>query len=393
MSLRQDEQNFGEPAGVYVHWPFCARKCPYCDFYTFGREHGFFALDAAYLDALLSEIRSGGRQTETASARPRVDTIYFGGGTPSLIEPEALGRILDALRDRFDVSPGAEVTLEVNPTAAEAERLGPYRDLGVNRLSVGCQSFQDKFLRLLGRDHDAAAARRVPSLIRSLGYDNFSLDLMFGLPEQSIAEFRADIGTALELAPDHISAYGLTLHEGTPYARWDREGRWRRPALAEEATMLEELIDTMAAAGYEHYEISNWAKPGRASRHNAKYWRRCDVYAFGTSAHGVLGGRRYSNVRDLRRYIEAGGSGVAADEEAPATDRARSGEVMMLALRRLDGVGWEELRDWMGRDPRQVYGPELESLRSGGLIAEEPGRVRLTRRGLMVADRVMEKFF
>lgn len=382
-----------QPAGVYVHWPFCARKCPYCDFYTFGREHRNFERQTSYHRALLEEIR---RTTAIGERhRDRIDTIYFGGGTPSLIEPAALNEILTALRERFELASDIEITIEVNPTAAEAERLAPYRDLGVNRLSIGCQSFQDRFLEILGRDHDAEAARRVPRLARELGYDNISVDLMFGLPHQTLEEFETDLEAALELGPEHLSAYGLTLHEGTPFARWDREGRWPRRDLETEAVMFERLIDRMAAADFHHYEISNWARPGRQSRHNRKYWSACDVHAFGVSAHGVLRGRRVSNARDLEAYIAAGGDGASVStlEEPPAHDRTRAGEVMMLALRRLPGVGWDELTDWIGNDPRAMYRKELEELGAGGLLIADDAGLRLTRRGLMVADSVMERFF
>lgn len=385
-----------QPAGVYVHWPFCARKCPYCDFYTFGREHRNFHAAPAYLEALLSEIRRGGPAIPAGTQPARIDTIYFGGGTPSLLEPAQLNEILTALCSRFDVAENAEITIEVNPTAAEAERLGPYRELGVNRLSIGCQSFQNRFLEILGRDHDAEAARRVPRLARELGYDNISIDLMFGLPKQSLHDFEFDLQAALELQPEHLSAYGLTLHEGTPFARWDREGRWPARDVEDEAAMFERLIERMAGAGYEHYEISNWARPGRESRHNRKYWSRCDIFAFGASAHGVLGGLRFSNPRDLKGYMEtaaAGSPDFSVVEDAPAGERARAGEVMMLALRRLPGVGWDELTGWIGADPRTLYAAELDELNRGGLLETGETGLRLTRRGLMVADRVMERFF
>ncbi len=383
-------------AGVYVHWPFCAKKCPYCDFYTFGREHPDFDLSSKYLEALLAEIRGGAKTGTKAGPTTPVDTIYFGGGTPSLMEPADLKAILTAIRERFSVDPDSEITLEVNPTAAEASRLGPYRELGINRLSIGCQSFQNRYLELLGRDHDAEAARRVPKLVRELGYDNISIDLMFGLPHQTLEDFEVDLEAALELEPDHLSAYGLTLHEGTPFARWDREGRWPQRDIEHEAAMFERLIERMQEAGFEHYEISNWAKPGRASRHNQKYWCSCDVHAFGASAHGVIGGRRFSNIRNLKGYIEnSGESGgvVSVEEDPPLDERSRAGEVMMLALRRLEGVGWDELGPWLGTDPRQLYAAELQELREHALIEVGSHRLRLTRRGLMVADQVMERFF
>jgi oxygen-independent coproporphyrinogen-3 oxidase len=219
---------------------------------------------------------------------------------------------------------------------------------------------------------------------------------MFGLPHQSLEEFKDDLESALELEPDHLSAYGLTLHEGTPFARWDREGRWPNRDADAEAAMFEHLIDRMAAAGFEHYEISNWAKPGRASRHNQKYWSDCDIHAFGASAHGAIGGRRISNERNLRVYVEhlGGAKGPVSVEEDPPTDeRSRGGEVMMLALRRLGGVSWEELTAWLGADARQLYASELGELQKGELIEADGDRLRLTHRGVMVADRVMERFF
>lgn len=394
-------------AGIYVHWPFCERKCPYCDFHTFGREHPNFARADAYHEALLREIR------HPRSERVAADTIYFGGGTPGLMGVARLAETLDALRGAFTVTEDAEITLEVNPTMAEAGLLREFRSLGANRLSVGCQSFDDRFLRALGRDHDAADARAALAMTREAGFENVSLDLMFGLPDQSLDDLRRDLETALEFGPEHLSAYGLTLHEGTPFRRWADEGRIVPAGPDLEADQFEWMIARLAEAGMIHYEISNWSRPGRASRHNSKYWRRCEVHPFGVSAHGMVGGRRVAHPRDLPRYLERAGreGGGPIPEPAPATDRAILGEIMMLALRRLDGVAWSELDAWArdvlpgstgpfpteadspSRGVREFYRQELDDLETRGLLRIDETRVALSPRGISLADAVMERFF
>jgi len=393
--------------GIYIHWPFCVRKCPYCDFYTFGNEHPVANKTNEYLEALLADI-SHARETFSLESPPAIDTIYFGGGTPSLISADGLRKIIAALGDQFEVAEGTEITLEVNPTAAEGERLAEYRALGVNRLSIGCQSFDDRFLETLGRDHDAATARSVLRLARQTGFDNISLDLMFGLPGQSMNDVASDIDHALEFAPEHFSAYGLTLHEETPFGRWAREGKLIKAESDLEAEMFELMMDRLDSAGYEQYEISNWAKFGHESRHNGKYWQQADVYAFGPSAHGVLGGRRFATARDLGSYLHPGRAGAPGDDENEFVDkpgpdivwqeaaqepRARAAEVMMLALRRTDLIAWNELDTWADADIRNFYEMEFEQLRLEKLIDTSPKGFKLTRRGILLADEVTRRFF
>jgi len=380
-----------EPAGIYLHWPFCARKCPYCDFFTFGREHPTFNRSGDYLRALLDDIGSAPDRFEL-SAPPPADTIYFGGGTPSLLTGGELRAILSAVAGVFDLLPEAEVTLEVNPTAA-GRGLAESLEAGVNRLSIGCQSLREENLALLGRDHDAPAARATVAAARRLGCRNVSVDVMFGLPGERLASFVQDLEELLALGPDHLSAYALTFHEGTPFKRWRDEGRL--PPVDEDAAaaMFEWLMDRAAGAGFEHYEVSNWCRPGRRSRHNSKYWRRCDVFAFGASAHGIVGGARYENPRDLDRYL--GGELPSGPAEARASSPGRSdqAEIMMLASRRVEGVPWEELSAWLGGDPQVLFRSEIRGLVRDGLL--EPGceRFRLTRRGLLFADAVARRFF
>lgn len=378
--------------GVYLHWPFCERKCPYCDFYTFGREHPRHGAAARFLPALIDEIDSAPERLGLHGL-PVVDTIYFGGGTPSLMGPAALESILAALRRVFNIADRAELTMEVNPTTAEAAELPALLGLGINRLSVGAQSFSDRLLEKLGRVHNAATTRRALELIRAAGVNNLSLDLMFGVPEQRVADFAADLAEALAWRPEHLSAYNLTLHAGTPFARWHAGGRLTLPGEEAQLQMFELLMDATTAAGYEHYEISNWARPERKARHNSKYWRQADVYAFGPSAHGVVAGRRFANPPDLESYLDVAGRRLWVEQDAPATTRSRGGEIMMLALRRVEGVAWEELDAWLGDDAREFYQRELEQLQRDGLLYESAAGLRLTRAGILLADSAMERFF
>lgn len=383
---------YATPAGIYLHWPFCERKCPYCDFYTFGREHPLSARGEAYLAALLAEIETAPERLAWP-APPRTDTIYFGGGTPSLMGANALGKILDAIGRNFTLEPDPEITLEVNPTTAEAAGLEELLALGVNRLSVGCQSFNDRVLRELGRVHDAETTRHAIALMRSFGVRNLSLDLIFGAPTQTLEDFQEDLREILSFSPEHVSAYNLTVHDQTPFARREREGRLGLPAEDTQVAMFEHMIDTLAQAGYEHYEISNWSLPGLASRHNSKYWQACDVYGFGVAAHGVQGGWRTANPSDLTQYLNLESRRLAVPLDPPASERARCGEIMMLALRRTGGIAWEEINAWMGREARDFYQIELARLHGDGFVECSQDALRLTRRGILLADSVMEAFF
>lgn len=380
------------PAGVYLHWPFCERKCPYCDFYTFGREHPWWKRNDLYLAALLDEISTAPARFGF-SAPPPADTIYLGGGTPSLMGPEAIASLIAALRATFSVAADAEITLEVNPTTAEVAQLDRALAAGVNRLSVGCQSFNDRILARLGRVHDAGTTRRAIALMRAAGVPNLSLDIIFGAPTQTLDDLARDLDELLAFAPEHISAYNMTVHEGTPFARWQRSGRLDLPEEETQAEMFDLLLDRLAEAGYEQYEISNWSRPGRASRHNSKYWRDCDVFGFGVAAHGVLRSARYANDSDLNAYLDLANRQLAAPLPPPETERARCGEAMMLALRRTGGVAWDEIDRWLGRDARAFYAAELAQLHQDGLIEDYSEILRLTRRGILLSDSVMETFF
>src|SRR5215216_3211585 len=261
-------------AGIYIHVPFCRSRCSYCDFATGAFEA---ALAESYVGALAREIES----FELDGARADVDTVYFGGGTPSLLTPAQVSRVLDAVRSKFDVDADAEVTLEMNPGTVTLEHLKALREAGVNRASFGAQTFDDRELKRLGRTHTADDTRRTFELLRAAGFDNVSFDLIAGLPRQTLARWERNLDEALALQPEHLSLYLLEVHEGTPLAEQIRQGRYATPDPDLAADMYRLLVEHSREAGYEQYEISNFCLKGRESRHNVKYWTGAPFYGFG----------------------------------------------------------------------------------------------------------------
>jgi oxygen-independent coproporphyrinogen-3 oxidase len=378
--------------GVYIHWPFCERKCPYCDFHTFGGEHPNAGLSAEYHAALIRDIESLGEFLGWDEPA-RVDTVYFGGGTPGLMGGRFLEKLMRRLEQVFRISAEAEITIEINPVMAEVIELEEMLGSGINRVSIGCQSFQDRLLEKLGRLHDSATTRRSIDHLRELNVRNLSMDLMFGIPSQTMDEFRDDLEVLLSHRPEHVSIYNLTIHAGTPYGRWYREGRLRLPDESEQVVMFEMLMDRLGEEGFEHYEISNWCRPGMQSQHNSKYWCECDLFAAGASAQGVFRGMRFENLRDLKKYINHDASEIRVPVSGPARGRSRTGEIMMLALRRVQGVSWTELDAWSGCEIRGVYESELIGLLDEGLIETDSNGLKPTRRGILLNDSVALRFF
>lgn len=356
--------------GIYVHVPFCRTRCRYCDFYRVGEKQERIG---AFLGALEREIEG----LEEHAGAP-VDTIFLGGGTPSLLAPRQVVGILDALRRRFSVSSAAEVSLEANPSDLDVERLAGYRRAGIDRLSLGVQSLCDRELELLGRRHDAARAAACVGWAREAGFDNVSLDLMLAIPGQTEASFAATLERALDLAPEHLSLYLLEVH-----ARSEMDGlRRRRPRLFpdEEAQRRRYLraVEQLTAAGYEHYEISNFAFPGRRSRHNLRYWLGRPFLGLGPSAHSAVGGRRWRHPPDLAAYLED----PHAIEELPSEPRE---ERVFLGLRLLDGVDRDELAAACGLSSAEL---ERRLRELGDYVVVEAGRVRLTLDGILVSNAV-----
>ena len=378
------------PLGLYLYIPFCAHVCPYCDFNTYA---GQGELIPRYVAALEREIA---RRGEELGGR-RAATIFFGGGTPSLVPAAAIARLVRACRAAFDVASDAEVSLEANPTSVDEEYFAGLLAAGVNRLSLGAQTFQRRGLRVLGRNHEATDVRGALAAARAAGFGNVSLDLIFGWPGQPLAAWEVDLAAVLDrqIWPEHLSLYSLIVEPGTPMADAVARGILAVPDDDATADLYEAAIETLAAAGYVHYEVANWARaPGLEARHNLVYWRNGDYVGLGAGAHGHVAGRRTMNHLLPATYIaavEAGETPVSNVEEIPAA--TAMGETMMLGLRLLrEGVGDAAFAARHGRTLDETFGSTVEELTALGLLERLPDRVRLTHRGLMLANQVCARF-
>ena len=371
-----------DPLGVYIHLPFCRTKCFYCDFNS-RADAG--QLIPAYLHALAREMEAA---VPVAAGR-EVASVYVGGGTPTVVPARQLGELLGLLRRRLKLAAGAEITVESNPGTLGGPDLELLREAGYNRLSVGVQSFQPDFLRRLGRSHAASQARQAVVAAREAGFDNISLDLMFGLPGQGLRDWRRDLEEALALRPPHLSAYGLTLAEGTPFYRWHQRGELRLPDEDEQAAMFDLTRQVLGAAGYEAYEISNFARPGYRCRHNELYWRNEEYLGFGAGATSYLGGSRETNEPDPAAYIAAVERGrfPRVEFDRPGLEVTMA-ETVILGLRTAEGVTEQRFRDRFGRSLRDVVGPRLRGLEEEGLVLWEGGNLRLTLRGTRLGNVV-----
>lgn len=375
-------------AGIYIHIPFCRARCSYCDFATGAYES---ALAERYVRALAREIESFTR----ADSDEVVDTIYFGGGTPSLLMHEQVARTLEAVRARFRVCADAEVTMEMNPGTVTRETARAFRAEGVNRASFGAQTFDDRELRRLGRTHTADDTRRTFETLREAGFDNVSFDLIAGLPRQTLDAWERNLSEALALRPEHLSLYLLEVHEATPLAAQIREGRYPVPDADLAADMYRLMVERTREAGYEQYEISNFCMTNRESRHNMKYWTGAPYYGFGCSAHSFDGrASRWSNERDARRYVELIEEDETAVVERTELDaRERSAEAIFLGLRLLSrGVDLAEHRALFSRDVRVEYADDLARFDEAGLISVEGDVLRLTPEGALLSNEVFSAF-
>ena len=374
-------------AGIYVHIPFCRSRCSYCDFAT-----GIYETSLAerYVKALVQEIRSWAE-----IERPReVDTIYFGGGTPSLLSPAQLTVILDALAARFCVKGDAEVTMEMNPGTVTLEGLRQFRHLGINRASFGAQTFDDKELARLGRSHNTRDTIQTLRFLRDAGFENVSFDLIAGLPGQSIAGWNSNLDQALRLKPEHLSFYLLEIHEGTPLAEHIRKGIQPCPDDDLGAEMYGLMLERACASGYEHYEISNLCLPGYESRHNTKYWSGVPYYGFGCAAHSYDGeSRRWSNERDVGAYVKLIEQGLdPIVERAQLTEDEVRAEAVFLGMRMMRGLNAKRYQELFGVDLRDIHQTDLIRFREAGLIEFDGDLIRLTRSGALLSNEVFSVF-
>ncbi|MBX3028228.1 radical SAM family heme chaperone HemW [bacterium] len=377
--------------GLYLHIPYCDSKCPYCDFNSYAAKQW---PERAYAAALIAEMRAAAAQPAWAAGR--VQTIFFGGGTPSLFAPATIAELLAAARAAWPVAADAEITLEANPGTVDEAKLRGFRQAGVNRISFGVQSFHDQHLRTLGRIHSAAEARAAIAAARAAGFANLNLDLIFAVPGQTAEQWNADLQTAVELAPEHISAYGLTYEEGTAFHAQRRSGALTPLPEEAEVAMFTQTRRVLAASGYDAYEISNFARPGRACAHNLNYWRAGAYLGLGAGAHSFAPhpapGRRWGNEKSPVRYTErATASGTARASEEQLSEAQARGEIAFLGLRCTDGFALDEFAARFGCDAASAF-PHLDRLVRDGLVEIAGDRCRLTARGLLVADSVFATF-
>ena len=373
---------------LYVHVPFCRLVCAYCDFVTVGgRAHDI----PRYVDALLAEL----------AARPHsgeLRTIYFGGGTPSLLPARDVARLIGAARAHWGRADLEEVTLEANPSAREAPDWARLRDSGVDRISLGVQSLRDADLRALARGHTASEASAAFAAARRAGFDNISLDLIYGIPGQSLGSWREVLDAALALGPEHLSLYSLSLAlEPDAWAAPPRRGalRWRRRLAAAQddglaAAQYRHAEERLAAAGYEHYELSSWARPQRSSRHNAAYWARRPYTGLGAGAHSFDGTTRSWNARDLDRYLDGVAAGERPVEGSEELDEPTGEwEAIALGLRRVGGISRAALLAEFGSDPVERHASAFEAAERAGLVELDGDTIRLSPAGRLVANEVL----
>jgi oxygen-independent coproporphyrinogen-3 oxidase len=393
-----------ERFGIYLHIPFCLRRCGYCDFFS---TEGKRRLLPGYLRALVREIESVGK----AGERPRAGSVYLGGGTPSLLQPRQMEKLMETIAGAFRLAPDAEISIEANPGTVDPERLAAYRASGVNRLSLGIQSADDGELRMLGRIHTYAEAERTYRDARRAGFANINLDLIYGLPGQGAASWECTLDRALALAPEHFSLYALTLERGTKLARAVRRGALPAPDEDAAAEMYELAEEKLAAAGYRHYEISNWAKDGAVSgdfpscacSHNLLYWLNLPYLGFGAGAHGCAAGKRYADICSIEKYVERMRNGrarrfpltPACSHSVLRTSEEEMRETMWLGLRLTEaGINRADYRRRFGVDYSDRFQKEIESALKDGLLdwTDENGAIRLTKRGRLLGNRVFRLF-
>ncbi len=375
------------PLALYLHIPFCERKCPYCDFNTYA---GLDNLHERFVQALTKDIRRWG----DALGHPPLQSVFIGGGTPTVLAVKQLASIMEAVKEAFSLSTHVEVTCEANPGTTDTSKFRSLKELGVNRLSLGAQSLHDDELRFLGRIHTSEQVTSAVRQARQAGFDNLNLDLIYGLPGQRLDQWRDTLEQVLALEPTHISCYALTIEEGTPFARWVRVGKIPPVDEDMQGVMYEMTQDILEEAGYVHYEISNWARPGRQCAHNVVYWRNQAYLGLGPGAHSHDGWHRWWMAPSPQVYIERIEVGEHTVQGWERIDRSLSmAETMILGLRLLqEGLERSAFRSRFGVDPVDVYQAQIERLLKFGLISVSTSRVTLTRRAYPIANQVFVEF-
>lgn len=370
--------------GLYIHIPFCRQKCLYCDFPSWaGKEDE----REGYVDALTKEIQNRSREYPDR----KVISVFFGGGTPTTLSIPMLERLMGAVLANWDVAEDAEITTEANPGTLDGEMAAALKKMGFNRLSMGVQAWQNRLLKELGRIHTIESFQENYKAVRKAGFANVNTDLMFALPGQTMEDWQETVKNIAALGPEHISAYSLILEEGTPF--FDRYEKGELEPAAEELDreMYHWAVEYLAEMGYEQYEISNFAKAGRQSRHNRIYWQAEEYLGLGLGSHSYMNGERFHNTYDLREYIEGAGFFWKEDAESITAEDALA-EFMFLGLRLTEGVSFGRFRERFGQGMKNIYGGQIEELGKEGLLEEDERGIRLTKKGVDVSNYVFEKF-
>ena len=370
-------------AGIYIHIPFCKQRCSYCAFYS----TTLYNIRERYVDALCKEIAM---RKEYAGGAP-IETIYLGGGTPSTLSMEQLKRICDTVYAAYQVSPAPEVTIECNPDDLTPDFLAQLKQLPFNRISMGVQSFNDTQLKRLGRRHDAAKARQAVANARTAGYSNISIDLIFALPGSTIDEWEHDLESAIALRPDHLSAYNLTYEEGTPMHRALERGDFTELSEEDNITQFQMLISRLKEAGYRHYEISNFALPGRESRHNSSYWNDTPYIGCGAAAHSYNGTSRGWNIADIQEYIKGIENGNPVFEIEELTEEERYNDTILTRLRTAEGIPLEWMKKKFGKRLNDYMQSAAEKEIAFGNLKAENGHLSLSEKGIFISDAVIRE--
>jgi oxygen-independent coproporphyrinogen-3 oxidase len=375
---------------LYLHIPFCLRKCLYCDFAS---QDNATITHEEYVAAVVREMEA---RAQDLPEPPRTETVYFGGGTPSLLAPQLVEQLISAAKSQYHLGADTELTLEVNPGTVTEESLAGYRAAGINRLSIGVQSLDDAMLTTLGRIHTAQQAREAVEMARKTGFDNIGIDLIHSLPGQTLDHWLQTLRDALAFGAEHLSIYGLTIEEGTPFARMEEQGELPLPDNDESAEMFEQAISFLASAGYEHYEIANFARPGRRSRHNQVYWRRGNYLGFGAGAHSFLCkpdfGKRWSNPPSIEEYCLSSSSPQISEAAEHLTQQDAMGEAIFLGLRMIEGVDPEVFRTEFGISIMEAFPGVVERHLANGLLHLKNSRIALTAQGVLLANLVFADF-
>jgi len=372
--------------GLYIHIPFCRQACRYCDFYFTVSHH----YQDQFTEALLKELELRIPEQEEGE---RLGTLYLGGGTPSLLRPGNLKRIVEKVRSSYGFYEGPEISIECNPDDVDSAQMGMLRELGFNRISMGIQSFRDEDLKLMRRSHNAEQGSRAVYEAAAAGFDNITVDLIYGIPGQSVTHWQENIKKVLELPVKHISAYHLTFEAGTVFDHWRKKGRISPVPEGESVEMYHMLREELSGAGFEHYEISNFALEGWRSRHNQLYWSGRPYLGFGPSAHSFRGNRRHWNVASLKQYMKSLEEGSPVSEMEELSEKEQYHDYLITSLRTCEGVDLSLIKDRFGESVRKDFTKTSKKFLDDGLLIEKGERVAIDPHGWLLADHIMRELF